>query len=57
MKNGCVIYNMSYGTENTEVMNLTISNKLKKIKKNKFTIADILVWKKKKKATPQTMFQ
>lgn len=42
-ENGCVLYNMSYGTENTELMNLTISEILKN---TDFTIADILVWKK-----------
>lgn len=42
-KNGCIIYNMSYGTENTEVMNLTVSEI---IKKTNFTLADILIWKK-----------
>lgn len=42
-KNGCIIYNMSYGTENTEVMNLTIAEILKN---TNFTLADILIWKK-----------
>lgn len=50
-KNGCIIYNMSYGTENTEVMNLTVSEI---IKKTNFTIADILVWKKST-ATPNNV--
>lgn len=42
-KNGCILYNMSYGTENTEAMNLTIAEILKN---TNFTLADILVWKK-----------
>lgn len=42
-KNGCIIYNMSYGTENTEVMNLTVAEILKN---TNFTLADILIWKK-----------
>lgn len=50
-KNGAVIYNMSYGTENTEVMNLVVSEI---IKRTNFTIADILVWKKKS-ATPNNV--
>ena len=41
--NGCIIYNMSYGTENTEVMNLTVAEILKR---TNFTLADIIVWKK-----------
>lgn len=50
-KNGCIAYNMSYGTENTEVMNLTIAEILKK---TNFTLADILIWKKKS-ATPNNV--
>jgi DNA modification methylase len=50
-KNGCILYNMSYGTENTEVMNLTIAEILKK---TDFTLADILVWKKSS-ATPNNV--
>lgn len=42
-ENGCIIYNMSYGTENTEAMNLTIAEILKN---TEFTLADILIWKK-----------
>lgn len=49
--NGCIIWNMSYGTENTEVMSLTIAEILKK---TNFTIADILVWKKSS-ATPNNV--
>lgn len=50
-KNGCVIYNMSYGTENTEVMNLTVAEILRK---TNFTLADILIWKKNS-ATPNNV--
>lgn len=50
-KNGCIVYNMSYGTENTEVMNLTIAEILKN---TNFTLADILVWKKSN-ATPNNV--
>lgn len=49
--NGCIIYNMSYGTENTEVMSLTIAEILKQ---TNFTLADILVWKKNN-ATPNNV--
>lgn len=49
--NGCVIWNMSYGTENTEVMNLCIAEILKQ---TNFTLVDILVWKKKS-ATPNNV--
>ena len=50
-QNGAVIYNMSYGTENTEVMSLTVAEILKQ---TNFTLADILVWKKKS-ATPNNV--
>ena len=50
-KNGCGLYNMSYGTENTEVMNLTVSEI---IKNTPFTLADVIVWKKKS-ATPNNV--
>ena len=49
--NGCIIYNMSYGTENTEAMNLTIAEILKK---TNFTLADIIIWKKQN-ATPNNV--
>lgn len=49
--NGCICYNMSYGTENTEVMNLTVAEILKQ---TNFTLADILVWKKSS-ATPNNV--
>ena len=42
-KDGKIIWNMSYGSENTECMNLTIADILRK---TNFTLADILVWKK-----------
>jgi len=50
-QNGCVAYNMSYGTENTEVMNLTVAEI---IKRTNFTLADILIWKKNS-ATPNNV--
>lgn len=49
--NGCVIWNMSYGCENTECMSLTIADI---ICKSNFTIADIIVWKKQS-ATPNNV--
>ena len=42
-ENGCVLYNISYGAENTEGMFLTINAILTK---TNFTIADTIVWKK-----------
>ena len=42
-KDGKIIWNMSYGSENTECMNLTIADILRK---TNFTLADILIWKK-----------
>lgn len=50
-KNGVVLYNMSYGTENTILMNLVIADI---IRKSNFTLADIIVWKKKS-ATPNNV--
>lgn len=50
-ENGCIMWNMSYGTENTELMNLCIAEILKQ---TNFTIADILIWKKKS-ATPNNV--
>lgn len=50
-RGGCILYNMSYGTENTEAMNLTVAEILKK---TNFTLADILVWKKTM-ATPNNV--
>lgn len=49
--NGCVIWNMSYGTENTTCMSLTIAEILKQ---TKWTLADILIWKKQS-ATPNNV--
>lgn len=43
-KNGCILYNMSYGNENPEQMYLTIAEV---INKTNFTIADTIIWKKK----------
>ena len=40
---GCVLYNISYGTENTEGMFLAINSILTN---TNFTIADTIVWKK-----------
>lgn len=41
--NGCILYNMSYGSENTELMWLTIASI---IQNTPFTIADDIIWKK-----------
>lgn len=49
--NGVVLWNMSYGSENTECMSLTVAEI---IKKSNFTLADILVWKKPT-ATPNNV--
>ena len=43
-KDGVVLFNMSYGTENTEGMFITINEILTK---TKFTLADMIIWKKK----------
>lgn len=50
-KDSCVIWNMSYGCENTECMIRTI-NEI--ITKTNYTLADILVWKKQT-ATPNNV--
>lgn len=50
-ENGCILWNMSYGSENTTAMNLCVAEILKK---TEFTLADILVWKKKN-ATPNNV--
>lgn len=42
--NGCVLYNMSYGSENTDGMFLALNGI---ITQTNFTIADVIVWKKK----------
>lgn len=43
-KNGCVLYNMSYGNENTDGMFLAINSI---ITRTNFTVADVIIWKKK----------
>lgn len=43
-KNGCVLYNISYGSENTHLMWLVIAEL---INKSNFTVADDIIWKKK----------
>ena len=50
-KNGAIMFNMSYGTENTEAMNLVIAEI---IRNTNFTLADIIVWKKRT-ATPNNV--
>ena len=50
-KNGIVLYNMSYGTENTILMSLVVADL---IRNSDFTLADIIVWKKKT-ATPNNV--
>ena len=50
-ENGCVLYNMSYGAENTTCMSLTIAEI---ITKTNFTLADIIVWEKHS-ATPNNV--
>lgn len=43
-ENGVVLYNISYGSENTSCMFMAISSI---IERTDFTIADVIVWKKK----------
>lgn len=43
-ENGVVLYNISYGNENSECMFLTVSDILTK---TDFTIGDVITWKKK----------
>lgn len=43
-KNGCILYNMSYGNENQSQLWLTIADI---IRKTNFDIADCIIWKKK----------
>jgi site-specific DNA-methyltransferase (adenine-specific) len=50
-KNSIVLYNMSYGNENPNIMILTIADL---IKNTKFTLADIIIWKKQS-ATPNSV--
>lgn len=52
-ENGCIIWNMSYGGENPNCMNLCIAEI---IKQTDFTIADIIIWKKRS-ATPNNVSQ
>jgi DNA modification methylase len=42
--NGCVLYNLSYSSENTHLIWLTVAEI---IKQTNFTVADTIVWKKK----------
>lgn len=42
--NGCVLYNINYGSENTEGMFLAIAEVLKR---TDFTLADCIAWKKR----------
>ena len=44
IENGCILYNMSYGTENVDLMYKTIFNI---IAKTPFTVVDTISWKKK----------
>lgn len=44
MKNGCVLYNISYGNGNADLLWLTIA---KIIEKTNFCVADCIIWKKK----------
>lgn len=50
-KNGIILYNMSYGTENTILMNLVVADL---IRNSDFTLADIIIWKKQT-ATPNNV--
>ena len=50
-KDGVVLYNMSYGTENTTLMSLVVADI---IRRSDFTLADIIVWKKNS-ATPNNV--
>ena len=43
-KNGVILYNISYGSENTECMFMAVNDV---IRNTPFTIADTIVWKKK----------
>lgn len=44
VNNGCILYNMSYGTENVDLMYKTIFNI---IDKTSFTVVDTISWRKK----------
>ena len=43
-KDGCILYNMNYGSENTDLMWIVIAEI---IKNTDFTIVDDIIWKKK----------
>lgn len=43
-ENGCILYNINYGSENTHLMWLVVAEI---IKNTNFTIADDIIWKKK----------
>lgn len=47
-KNGCVLYNISYGSENVECMFRAVNDI---VTRTNFTMADCIIWKKKS-ATP-----
>ena len=44
IENGCILYNISYGNENADLLWLTIAEI---IEKTNFCVADCVVWKKK----------
>lgn len=50
-ENGCVLYNISYGTENVECMFRTVNDIMTK---TNFAMADCIIWKKKT-ALPNNM--
>lgn len=50
-KNGCILYNLSYSSENTHLIWLTVAEI---IRNTPFTTADTIVWKKKS-ALPNNM--
>lgn len=51
VEDSCVLWNMSYGSENTEAMPLAVADI---IRNTNYTLADIIVWKKKT-AVPNSM--
>lgn len=51
-KNGVILFNLSYGTQNTTSIWLIIADI---IEKTNFTIADCIIWKKKRGAAPNNM--
>jgi DNA modification methylase len=48
--NGCILYNLSYSSENISLMWLTVASIMQK---TPFTVADCIIWKKKS-ATPNS---